>query len=68
MGSWSDKGVVITGGGGFLGSFVAERLKKLNCKNVFIPRSRDYNLIDIDAVKRVYKDANLKLLFIWPQV
>jgi len=57
MGFWSDKRVVVTGGGGFLGSFVTERLKKLNCKNIFIPRSQDYNLIDMDAVKRVYKDA-----------
>jgi GDP-L-fucose synthase len=57
MGFWSDKGVVVTGGGGFLGSFVIERLKKLNCKNIFIPRSQNYNLIDMDAVKRVYKDA-----------
>lgn len=58
MGFWSDKGVVVTGGGGFLGEFVTERLRKLNCKNIFIPRSQDYNLIDMDAVKRVYKDAN----------
>ena len=50
--------ILITGGTGFLGSFVVEKLKKKKYRNVFIPRSKDYNLINMEAVKRLYKDSN----------
>jgi len=57
MGFWENKRVLITGGTGFLGSYVVEKLKKRGCKNIFAPRSRDYDLIDIKAIKRLYRDA-----------
>jgi GDP-L-fucose synthase len=57
MGFWDDKMVLITGGAGFLGSFVVEKLKERGCGSIFIPRSKDYDLINMEAVKRLYKDA-----------
>jgi len=57
MGFWENKRFLITGGTGFLGSYVVGKLKKRGCKNIFTPRSRDYNLIDIEAIKRLYQDA-----------
>ncbi|HAO93576.1 MAG: GDP-fucose synthetase [Deltaproteobacteria bacterium GWB2_55_19] len=50
--------VAVTGGAGFLGSFVVEKLKKRGCKNVFVPRKSDYDLVEKEACKRLYKDFN----------
>ena len=41
---WRDKRVVVTGGGGFLGSYVLELLKERGYPNPFVPRSREYDL------------------------
>ncbi|OGR43269.1 MAG: GDP-fucose synthetase [Elusimicrobia bacterium GWA2_61_42] len=51
------KRVMLTGGAGFLGSYVAEKLKARGCKDIFIPRKADYNLVEADAVKRAFADS-----------
>jgi GDP-L-fucose synthase len=51
------KRVLVTGGAGFLGSYIVEKLKDRRCPGIFVPKIEDYNLVDIDAVRRLYKDS-----------
>jgi GDP-L-fucose synthase len=52
------KRIVVTGGAGFLGSFICERLEKAGAGELIIPRSADYDLTEQDAVRQLYKDAD----------
>lgn len=54
---WQDKRVVVTGGGGFLGSFVTRKLEERGAASVFVPRSRDYDLRDREAIIQMYADT-----------
>jgi len=55
-GFFEDKRVVVTGGSGFLGRYVVEGLQRRGCKNILVPRSKDYNLVEMSAVCRMYED------------
>ncbi len=52
-----DKKVVVTGGAGFLGSFLCEKLEAAGAGELFIPRIEDYDLTEPDAVKQMYQDS-----------
>jgi len=59
---WSDKRVCVTGGAGFLGSYVQEGLRDRGVEDIFIPHIEDYNLVDADDVKKMLVDANPDLV------
>jgi len=62
MSFWADQRVVVTGGGGFLGSFVVEGLQVRGCNNIYAPRSRDYDLRDLVAITRLFADTRPTLV------
>jgi GDP-L-fucose synthase len=55
--------ITVTGGGGFLGSFVVEKLRAIGCKDVFVPRKREYDLTQVADIERMLADARPQVLF-----
>jgi GDP-L-fucose synthase len=54
--------VLVTGGGGFLGSHLVERLES-DGHDVFAARRRDYDLTSMGAASRLFDDARPELVF-----
>ncbi len=59
---WKDKRVTVTGGGGFLGSFIVEKLRNRGAEEIFVPRSKDYDLVRTDQIIRMLDDAQPDVL------
>jgi GDP-L-fucose synthase len=53
---WSDKRVIVTGGSGFLGSFVVEKLRQRGALEIMVPHYEDYDLRNIEAIQRLFDD------------
>ncbi len=53
---FKNKRIVITGGAGFLGSYIIEGLQKRGCSNILVPKIEDYNLVNNADCVRVYDD------------
>jgi len=57
-----EKKVILTGGAGFLGRYVEKKLKERGCKSIFIPRIEEYDLRNLNVIKKMYKDANADIV------
>ncbi|MGQ9564847.1 MAG: hypothetical protein ACUVTH_15080 [Thermogutta sp.] len=55
---WRDKRVIVTVGSGFLGSFVVDKLRSCGAAEVIVPRRVDYDLRDIQAIRRLFVDVH----------
>jgi GDP-L-fucose synthase len=56
LGSFPYKRIVVTGGAGFLGRHLVARLSDYQGVEVFVPRSREYNLVLGRDVERMLED------------
>lgn len=53
---WSSTKVIVTGGAGFLGSHLVTHLRELGVREIVIPRSKQYDLREKEAVIRLFED------------
>ncbi|HYJ85894.1 MAG TPA: GDP-L-fucose synthase [Pyrinomonadaceae bacterium] len=56
------KRIVVTGGAGFLGRFIVDRLRLHPNVEVFVPRKRDYDLVQGSEIVRLLQDTNPDLI------
>ncbi len=53
---WSERRIVVTGGGGFLGRHIVESLRAHGCHQIGIPRSAQYDLRTMEGIDRMFLD------------
>ncbi len=57
---WGDKRVIVTGGAGFLGQFVVDKLKLRGAKEIIIPRIEQYDLTEIDSINSLFNSLGME--------
>lgn len=55
---WAEKKICVTGGAGFLGTYLQEDLRQRGAENIFIPTIEKYNLVEADAIQQMLQDSD----------
>lgn len=56
---WADRKVIVTGGAGFLGTYVVEKLRQRGAKEIIIPRIEKYDLTEIQSIIQLFDDHGI---------
>ena len=59
---WDNKRVMVTGGAGFLGRHVVQQLQHRGATDIFVPRSRDYDLREQADIDRALRDSRANVV------
>lgn len=62
MGFLADKSVLVTGGSGFLGHVVVQKLRDQNCRRISVPRSQEFDLCEKDDVVRLFDETRPQIV------
>lgn len=62
IGRVAGRRIMVTGGAGFLGTAVVRRLEAAGARDVFVPRSADYDLRTADGIERALADARPEVI------
>ncbi len=62
MPTWDKETVIVTGGAGFLGSVVVQRLREKGCREIIVPTIEEYDLRREQDILRLYEGVRATMV------
>ena len=56
---WSGKKIIVTGGAGFLGNYVVDKLRQRGAEEIIVPRIEQYDLTEFESINRLFDDHGI---------